>query len=281
LSKQLFCLFLCAASVGFAQPKIVVILTDNRGFGDLFCNNPKSKIKTPRLDPLATEGINFSDAHSPSGVCTPTRYSLLTGRYCWRSRLKKGVRQGTSPPLIERDRLPLPGMLMLSPHGYATGHFGKWHHDAAWQLIHPKEKVTPPTIDWSKPALYCPLDVGFTYSFGNAAPSWGFRENHSVSAATTGPFDFSKVPKHIIGGNNNKGWRQPAFTFEEMIPVWVDKTRAFIARWPARIKAGTSSEEIIYLIDIMATATAIAANPEKAPRLTALLTRLQETSWQR
>ncbi|MCS1411411.1 MAG: Arylsulfatase [Verrucomicrobia subdivision 3 bacterium] len=211
-----------------SQPNIVLILADDLGFGDLSCNNPQSQIQTPVLDQLANEGINFVDAHSPSGVCTPTRYGVLTGRYCWRTRLKRGVLSGRSEPLIEPDRLTLPAM--LKEVGYQTGQFGKWHLGRLWPLKNPQGKIEPLNIDWSKPALYCPLDAGFTYTFGLARPAWAFMENRHVLIEPTEPFDRTHIPPHIIGPNNNQGFQQPGFTFEQMIPAWVKKTSAFIQR---------------------------------------------------
>ncbi|MDB6054239.1 MAG: arylsulfatase family protein, partial [Verrucomicrobiales bacterium] len=87
-----------------ARPNILIILTDDLGYGDVKCLNPQGKIRTPNLDKLAGAGMIFTDAHSSSAVCTPTRYGLLTGRYNWRSRLKNGVQGGMSPPLIEAGR---------------------------------------------------------------------------------------------------------------------------------------------------------------------------------
>ena len=107
------------------RPNIIVILADDQGFGDLGANNPQSKIATPNLDALAKGGLRFTDGHTSSGVCTPTRYSLLTGRYHWRTKLQSGVLGGFSTPLISRDRLTLAGL--LKQQGYATGCFGKWH----------------------------------------------------------------------------------------------------------------------------------------------------------
>ena len=84
-----------------APPNIVFILTDDLGYGDIACQNPESKIPTPNIDRLASQGVRFTDSHSPSAVCTPTRYGVLTGRYSWRSRLKSGVLEGYS---LEFDR---------------------------------------------------------------------------------------------------------------------------------------------------------------------------------
>ena len=110
-----------------AHPNILIILADDLGVGDVQALNPeRGKIKTPHLDRLVAEGLTFTDAHSGSSVCTPTRYGLLTGRYAWRTRLQSGVLDGgNDEPLIAADRLTLPGLVRR--HGYSTGCIGKWH----------------------------------------------------------------------------------------------------------------------------------------------------------
>jgi arylsulfatase A-like enzyme len=110
-----------------ARPNILYILADDLGYGDVQCLNPeRGKIKTPHLDRLAAEGMTFTDAHSGSAVCTPTRYGLLTGRYAWRTRLQQGVLDGgNDEPLIAADRLTVASF--LKQHGYATACIGKWH----------------------------------------------------------------------------------------------------------------------------------------------------------
>ena len=115
-----------AAAPATAKPNIVYILADDLGYGDVHCLNPeRGKIPTPHLDKLASQGMTFTDAHSGSSVCTPTRYGLLTGRYGWRSRLQSGVLDGYVQPLIAADRLTVPGL--LKQHGYHTAIIGKWH----------------------------------------------------------------------------------------------------------------------------------------------------------
>ena len=109
-----------------SKPNIVLILCDDLGIGDVQCFNPEQgKIKTPFMDRLAKEGMSFTDAHSASSVCTPTRYALLTGRYAWRTRLQRGVVQGFEPCLIAADR-PTIGNYLQS-RGYQTAIVGKWH----------------------------------------------------------------------------------------------------------------------------------------------------------
>ena len=108
------------------KPNILVIYADDLGYGDVQCNNPeRGKIPTPHIDRLAAQGMRFTDGHSSSGVCTPSRYTLMTGRYHWRTRLQRSVLGGMSPPLIAPDRLTIAGF--LKQHGYATACVGKWH----------------------------------------------------------------------------------------------------------------------------------------------------------
>jgi len=106
-------------------PNIVLILADDLGYGDLEVYNSDSKIPTPNLNSLAENGLRFTDAHSPSSVCSPTRYGILTGQYAWRTQLKKGVLWAWDKPLIASDRVTIPKI--LSEKGYQTACIGKWH----------------------------------------------------------------------------------------------------------------------------------------------------------
>ena len=132
-----------------ARPNILYILADDLGYGDLGCYNPGSKVPTPHADRLAAEGMRFTDAHSPSAVCTPTRYGLMTGRYAWRTRLKQSVLNGYSPALIEPGRLTVAAM--LQKQGYDTACIGKWHLG-----LGSEEK-----IDYAKPLRPGPNAAGF------------------------------------------------------------------------------------------------------------------------
>lgn len=114
-------------------PNIVFILADDMGYGDARCYNPRSKAPTPNIDKLAAQGMRFTDAHTLSSVCTPTRYGLLTGRYPWRSRIERGIVWFWGPPLIGEDRTTLPEMLRATHAQYATACFGKWHLGWAWE----------------------------------------------------------------------------------------------------------------------------------------------------
>jgi len=140
-----------------SRPNIVLILADDMGYGDVQALNPESTLATPNLDRLASAGMRFTDAHSPSAVCTPTRYGLLTGRYCWRSKLKRGVLNGYSPPLIETDRPTV--ATFLASQGYTTAIVGKWHLGLGWT------KSDDDSIDFTRPVDHGPKQLGFTYSY--------------------------------------------------------------------------------------------------------------------
>ena len=152
---------------GSGHPNIVFIMADDLGFGDVTCYNPDSKIPTPNIDRLAAQGISFTDAHSPSSVCTPTRYGVLTGRYCWRSRLKRGVFGGFDRPLIEKDRLTVASL--LKKHGYGTACIGKWHLGIDWTLKAGARRQNDETIDFSRPIISGPNELGFDRFFGTSA----------------------------------------------------------------------------------------------------------------
>ena len=113
-----------------SKPNIVYILADDLGYGDIGCYNRASKINTPNIDRLAKEGMRFTDAHSPSAVCTPTRYALLTGRYAWRTRLQRNVIGPFALPLIAEKQLTVAEL--LREQGYATACIGKWHLGWGW-----------------------------------------------------------------------------------------------------------------------------------------------------
>ena len=112
------------------HPNVVINLADDLGYGYAQVYNSESKIPTPHIDGLAKEGMRFTDAHTPSSVCTPTRYGLLTGRYAWRTELKKSVLWMWDKPLIKKDELTFPKM--MKEQNYATACIGKWHLGWRW-----------------------------------------------------------------------------------------------------------------------------------------------------
>jgi len=174
------------ASAAANRPNIVVILADDLGYGDLGCYNRDSKIPTPNLDQLATQGMRFTDAHAPSSVCSPSRYALLTGRYPWRSPLKHGVVPAWGKPIIPPERLTVAALLKQS--GYTTAAIGKWHLGWNWPTKDglPASSVSNrlSNVDFSKPITGGPTELGFDYYFGvdlpNFPPYCFIENNHTL-----------------------------------------------------------------------------------------------------
>ncbi|REJ88661.1 MAG: hypothetical protein DWQ35_19530 [Planctomycetota bacterium] len=205
------------------RPNVVLILADDMGIGDVGIYNPDSKIPTPHMDRLARAGIRMTDMHTPSAVCTPTRYGLLTGRYCWRTRLKQSVLFGYDLPLIEEERMTLASL--LRKHGYATAVFGKWHLG----LGVPDENGK---TDYSKPLSPGPLSVGFDRFYGipaslDMAPYVYVDDTRVVEAATDSEPDGNYIrwggTGYIVGGP-----RAPSFRHVDVLPVTFDKTVEYI-----------------------------------------------------
>ncbi|MDM4014092.1 sulfatase family protein [Roseiconus lacunae] len=140
------------------RPNVIIVYTDDQGFGDCSALNPDSKFKTPHLDRLAEQGVLFTNAHSSDSVCTPSRYGLLTGRYAWRTTLKRGVMNAEGKCLIKDHQQTIASF--LRDQGYATAMVGKWHLGMDFP------GTGPQTRDWTKPVQDMPLDKGFDYFFG-------------------------------------------------------------------------------------------------------------------
>ena len=220
---------LLAGLTAAERPNIIVILADDQGFGDLGANNPQSKIATPNLDALAKGGLRFTDGHTSSGVCTPTRYSLLTGRYHWRTKLQSGVLGGFSPPLIAKDRLTVAGM--LKQQGYATGCFGKWHLGMSFPLKNggvaddggnfSKSFQDAALVDYGRDILDGPVDHGFDTYFGISA------------SLDMPPFVWIKDRRVTEIPSATKTWIRtgpagPKFEAVDVLPSVIDHTIAFI-----------------------------------------------------
>lgn len=217
------------------RPNIVIILTDDQGYGDVSAYNPAGKISTPNIDQLAREGLRFTDAHSGSSVCTPTRYGLLTGRYAWRTRLKKGVLWSNGDTLIEPRRPTLASL--LRSRGYYTAVVGKWHLGLHWT---PKpgarvdrDSAQGPTdwIDYTVPVAGGPIAAGFDEFFGIPASldmrDYVYVENERVVEAPT-----ASLPGIPLGkpGFYRAGPAAPSFRIEEVLDTFTRRAVDVIER---------------------------------------------------
>ncbi|MCB9938786.1 MAG: sulfatase-like hydrolase/transferase [Planctomycetaceae bacterium] len=230
-------LFLVAtAFAGSDHPNILLILADDLGYGDVGCYNEQSKVATPNLDRLASQGIRFTDAHSPSTVCTPTRYSLLTGRMAFRTGFR-GVFDGAGGPcLIEASRLTLPGMLQQT--GYATACFGKWHvgltfFDNQGEPIQKNGLEAVKRIDYGRSIPDAPIHRGFDQFFGTACcptTDWLYAwiEGDRVPVPPTQIIDRSALPQHPYSRDNRPGMIAPDFDLEEVDLVLLDRSKQFL-----------------------------------------------------
>lgn len=201
-----------AAAAHASKPNVVYILADDLGWGDMSVYNPHSAVPMPHCNEFAKQGMRFTDMHASSAVCSPSRYSILTGRYPWRSRLKKGVLEGDSPNLIEPGRMTVPSM--LKAEGYYTAGVGKWHLG-----LGDAEKT-----DYTKPLVPGPNSHGFDYYFGipaslDMAPYLFFENDHVVEQPSV-PDAGSKTPRGVFW---REGLRAPHFEFAQVLPTLTDK----------------------------------------------------------
>lgn len=230
-------------------PNIVYILTDDLGYGDVTVNNPMAKTRTPNLDRLASQGMRFTDAHSPCAVSTPTRYGILTGRYCWRSRVPVGVLNGYSKSLIESERTTVASF--LKKNGYTTAITGKWHLGLDWvqkkgignnsPVSDPEPDnasivtgLDPSLIDFTVPPGGGPPDYGFDYSFILSAsldmPPYCYIENDKIVA----PPDELTKGNDLDKGSTGAFWRAglvaKGFDFEQVTPTFTQKAISFLKK---------------------------------------------------
>lgn len=229
------------ASQKKTPPNIVYILADDLGYGDISIYNPNGVVSTPHIDKLAMQGMRFTDAHSPSSVCTPTRYSILTGRYPWRSRLPVGVLRGYSRALIEPERPTIASL--LQSQGYETAVIGKWHLGVNWvpQAAHRdslqkptygiKTEMLPEQIDFGQKATQGPQTVGFNYSYILPAsldmPPYCYLENQQLTELPSDYTDGNKLQKGT-GPSWRAGKMSPSFDFYGVLPRFVDKANDFL-----------------------------------------------------
>lgn len=220
------------------RPNIIYILADDLGIGDLTIYNENGKIPTPNLDKMGREGMKFTDAHTSSAVCTPTRYGILTGRYNWRTPLKSFVTWGNSPTLIREGRLTV--AQLLKNNGYKTANIGKWHLGLNWAMkddskqydyfSHFKDRVDFSKIDYTKSLKFGPNNLGFDYSFMLAAslnmPPFVFFENDKATQIPTKTserkrqeYPYTSWIKGVISND---------FVHDQVLPDFVNKTVSYI-----------------------------------------------------
>lgn len=260
------------------RPNFLVILADDLGYGDVHCNNPeRGKIPTPNIDRLAAEGMRFTDGHSSSGVCSPSRYTLLTGRYHWRSRLQQGIVGVWERPLIAPDRLTIGGLAQR--HGYHTAAIGKWHLGSDWPIPPEKlplfrglggqagggGKVATAATDaqraawreaFSQPIAGGPTTRGFDEYFGTDVPNWPpycFIENNRTVGIPSELLPAALLARHqaSLQGPALKDWK-----LEPILPTLGERAAQFIA-----LQAQAKQPFLLYL-PLTAPHTPIAVTPE-------------------
>ena len=261
-----------------SKPNVVILFADDLGFGDVQCNNPlRGKISTPRIDRLAQEGMRFTDGHSSSGCCSPSRYALLTGRYHWRSRLQQGIVGVWEKPLIAADRLTIAGL--AKQQGYRTACIGKWHLGWDWPIDEGQmaqfrnlggksggggtvvtEATAAHRAAWadvfSKPIAGGPTTRGFDEYFGTDVPNWPpycFIEDDRTVGVPTELLRPEFLVRHqaSLQGPAIQDW-----TLEPILPTLGERAAGFIAR-----QAKTGQPFLLYL-PLTAPHTPISPTPE-------------------
>lgn len=226
-------------------PNVIYILADDLGYGDVSFYNPKSKIRTPYLDQMAREGMRFTDMHSTSAVCTPTRYSILTGEYAWRTPLKRGVLWSYGPLMIPENKETVPKL--FKRNNYQTAVIGKWHLGLDWVLKTPYDSTlvnknkqgliidyNEKQIDFSQPPTEGPFQVGFDYSYIIPAsldiPPYVYIENGQFTYAVNGYTQGSNLNADYDGAFWRPGPLAENFDFYDVLPSFISKAKAYISK---------------------------------------------------
>ena len=271
-------LLLFSSALFAAQPNIVIILADDLGYGDMHENNPeRSKIPTPNMDRLAAEGMRFTDGHSSSGCCSPSRYTLLTGRYHWRTTLQSGIVGVWGKPLIAPDRLTI-GKL-AQQHGYRTACIGKWHLGRYWPIT-PEQKahfigfggkpggggeVSTTVSDahretwkavFSQRIPGGPTERGFDEYFGTDVPNWPpycFIDGDRTAGIPSELLPASKLAKNQA---SLQGPALPDWQLEGILPALATRAEKFI-----KVQAKAQNPFLLYL-PLTSPHTPLAVNPE-------------------
>lgn len=258
----------CLCAFGQKNPNILIIYADDLGYGDVRCYQPgRSKIPTPHIDKLAAQGMRFTDGHSSSGVCSPSRYSLLTGRYHWRTRLQRGIVGQWEKPLIAPERMTIASL--ARQQGYRTACIGKWHLGWDWPVTNEQLDFLKPSrgpvsakqiAAWkdifSQAIQGGPTTRGFDYYFGTDMPNWPpfcFIENDRTIGI---PSEF--LPAHLVGNNQAskpgpalKGWK-----LEDILPTLVIRSSEFIR------ESVKNNKPFLLFMSLTTPHTPLAVNPE-------------------
>lgn len=217
--------FESSMATGNPHPNIVYIIADDLGYGDLSCLNPDSRIHTANLDRIAQGGTRFLNAHAAGAVCTPTRYSVLTGRYPWRNPCWLGGYWGYAPPMIPPARMTMASL--LKAHGYHTACIGKWHLGLQWGTRGAGQTPCDSTVDFSKPVLGGPRALGFNSSYILPAsldiPPYVFIENEQVETLPTDQWPGSEGKSLMRAGPC-----PPGFDARAVLPRFTDRATAYI-----------------------------------------------------
>jgi arylsulfatase A-like enzyme len=272
-------LFLALSSTLFAAPpNFVIILADDLGYGDMQANNPeRSKIPTPNMDRLAAEGMRFTDGHSSSGCCSPSRYTLLTGRYHWRTTLQSGIVGVWGKPLIARERMTIASL--AREHGYATACIGKWHLGHDWPITNTQRahfsgfggkaggggQISTSVTDahretwkavFSQPIPGGPTERGFDEYFGTDVPNWPpycFIDNDRTVGIPSELLPASKLVKNQA---SLQGPALPDWQLEGILPALADRAERFI-----RTQSKAKKPFLLYL-PLTSPHTPLAVNAE-------------------
>jgi arylsulfatase A-like enzyme len=261
---------IAASGAPVERPNIVVILADDLGYGDVQCYNPqRGKIATPHIDALAATGMRFTDAHSSSGVCSPSRYTLLTGRYHWRTRLQSGIVGYLEDPLIAADRMTVAGF--VRQHGYHTACIGKWHLGWRWDVPREERALFAPGRNnfpevtrrhreawsrvYSRPIAEGPITRGFQEYFGTDVPNWPpycfIHDDRTVGIPTTFlPRDQFQNHLASLPGPAIADWR-----LEEILPTLAEQASDYIRR------RARSSEPFFLYMPLTSPHTPLAVSP--------------------
>ena len=224
---------------GQNQPNIIYILADDMGPGDVMVYNKDAKFPTPHIDKMASEGVKFTDAHTSSAVCTPTRYGIITGRYSWRTSLKSGVTHGLTDHIIDTDRTTVASYLKTK--GYATAMIGKWHLGMDWTYTDAgKVDRIGTNLDLSVPIKNGPNAVGFDYYYGISASlnmdPHAYIENTKMLGDKLTFVNDDKEVKKILGSGGKAGWLDLDFKRDEVMQTFTNKAIAWMKETQSKSK---------------------------------------------